>query len=187
MGGIAWFGRDIWLEALGRYLTAATGGYRSSADFAVVPTVDYIQADVHLETLEDALRLLRTGAIQHIVMTCPDLYGVSECELAETALRNRGFSGTHFEWLRTGRLPDEVEADKTIRWLKEHGARSAIIFLPSYKVRRLGGVYYRLGSQSAIEVNVSGENREFDPHKWWQSREARKRFAEELLRMTRLL
>ena len=87
------------------------------------------------------MRLLRTGRIERIVMSCPDLYGVSECELAETALRDRGYQGVRIEWLRTGRLPDEMEADKAIRWLRERGAKSAIILLPNYKARRLGGVY----------------------------------------------
>jgi hypothetical protein len=187
MVGIAWFGRDVWLEAFGRYLTETNGGSGSSADFAVVPAADYIRADVHLETLEEAMRLLRAGGIKRIVMSCPDWYGVSECGLAETALRERGYPEVPIEWLRTGRLPDEMEADKVIRWLTERGAKSAIILLPNYKARRLGGVYRRLGGQSAIEVTVSSQSREFDPQSWWRSREGEKRFAEEFVRMTRLL
>jgi hypothetical protein len=142
---------------------------------------------VDVETLEEAVRLLRTGTVKHIVMSCPDAYGVSECELAETALRDRGYLEARIEWLRTERLPDEMEADKAIRWLRERGARSAIILLPNYKVRRLGGVYRRLGAQSALDVNVSRQNGEFDPQRWWRSREGQKRFAEEFMRLARLL
>src|ERR1019366_859026 len=60
---------------------------------------------------------------------------------------------------RTEPLPDEMEAVKTIQYLRERGAKSAIILLPNYKVRRLGRVYRRLGSQSEIEVTVSRQNR----------------------------
>lgn len=187
MVGIAWFGRDVWLEALGRYLTATSAELGSSADYAVVPASDDIRADVHVETLEEAVRLLRAGRVKHIVMSCPDSYGSSECELAETALRDRGYLGARIEWLRTERLPDEMEADKTIRWLRERGTKSAIILLPNYKARRLGGAYRRLGVQSGIEVSVSAQNGDFDPQRWWRSREEQKRFAEELVRLTRLL
>jgi hypothetical protein len=140
-----------------------------------------------METLKEALRLLRTGRVKRIVMSCPDFYGVSECELAATALRGGGYPGDRIEWLRTERLPDEMEADKTIRWLTERGAKSAIILLPNYKTRRLGRVYHRLGTQSDIKVTLSSQNREFDPQRWWRSREGQKRFAEEVARLTRLL
>ena len=172
---------------LGRCLTSTGGGASSSADFAVVPAADYIRPDVVMETLEQAVRLQRGGSVTRIVMSCPDFYGISECELAETALRNRGYLGARIEWLRTEPLPDEIEADKTIRWLAERGAKSAIILLPNYKTRRLGRVYRRLGSQSEIEVTVSRQNREFDPQRWWRSREGQKRFVEKFLRLTRLL
>src|ERR1039458_1791435 len=115
---ITGFGRDVWLGAVGRYLTATSGGASSSADFAVVPAADYIRPDVGMETLEEAVRRQRGGSVKRIVMSCPDFYGVSECELAETALRNRGYLGARIEWLRTEPLPDEIEADKTIRWLE---------------------------------------------------------------------
>lgn len=187
MVGVAWFGRDAWLGALGRSLTASRGEPSSSVDFAVVPAADYIRPDVGMETLEEAVRLQLGGSVKHIVMSCPDFYGVSECELAETALRNRGYLGARVEWLRTEPMPDEMEAGKTIQYLRGRGAKSAIILLPNYKVWRLGGVYRRLGAQSAIQVNVSGQDREFKPRRWWKSREGQKRFAEELLRLTRLL
>src|ERR1035437_5487341 len=144
MVGIAWFGRDVWLGAVGRYLTVTNGGASSSADFAVVPAADYIRPDVGMETLEEAVRLQRGGSVKRIVMSCPDFYGVSECEIAETALRKRGYLGSRIDWLRTEPIPDEIEADKTIRWLAGRGAKSAIILLPNYKTRRLGRVYRRL-------------------------------------------
>jgi hypothetical protein len=186
MAGIAWFGRDVWLETLGRYLTATNGESSSTADFAVIPAADYVRADVHMETLEEAMRLLRVGKVKHIVMSCPDVYGVSGCELAEAALRRGGYPGVRIEWLRTEGLPDEMEADKILRWLTEHAAKSAIILLPNYKARRLGGVYVQVGAQSGFEVHVLRQAREFDPQRWWKSREGQKRFAEEFLRLARL-
>ena len=139
-----------------------------------------------METLEEAVRLQRGGSVKRIVMSCPDYYGVSECEIAETAVSKRGHLGSRIDSLRTEPIPDEIEADKTIRWLAGRGAKSAIILLPNYKTRRLGRVYRRLGDQSAIQVNVSGQDREFNPQRWWRSREGQKRFAEEFLRLTRL-
>lgn len=129
----------------------------------------------------------RSGGVKRVVMSCPDSYGVSECEFAETALRNRGYLGVRIEWLRTERIPDEMEAGKAIQYLRERGAKSAIILLPNYKTRRLGRVYRRLGAQSGIRVNVWSQEREFNPQRWWRSREGQKRFAEEFLRLTRLL
>lgn len=187
MVGIAWFGRDAWLGALGRSLTASRGEFISRVDFAVVPAADYIRADVGVETLEEAVRLQLGSSVQHIVMSCPDFYGVSECELAETALRNRGYLRVRVEWLRTEPIPDEREAVKTIQYLRERGAKSAIILLPNYKAWRLGGAYHRLGAQFGILVNVRSQDREFNPRRWWKSREGQKRFAEEFLRLTRLL
>jgi len=66
MVGIVWFGRDVWLGTVGRYLTATSGGASSSADFAVVPAADYIRADVDMETLEEAVRLQRGGSAKRI-------------------------------------------------------------------------------------------------------------------------
>jgi hypothetical protein len=183
---IAWLGRESWLSALGRYLIETPGGL-SVADVVVVPAADYIRADVSIETLEEAARLVREGRAKHIVMSCAEVYGVSECELAQKWLRDRGYSGTQIDWLRTAILPDELEADKTIQYLRERGVKSAIILLPNYKTRRLGGAYRRLGTQSAIEVNVMGQSREFDPQRWWRSREGQKRFAVEFVRLARLL
>ena len=80
-----------------------------------------------------------------------------------------------------------MEAGKTIQYLRERGAKSAIILLPNYKTRRLGRVYRRLGARSGIRVNVWSQEREFNPQRWWRSREGQKRFAEQVLRLTRLL
>jgi hypothetical protein len=184
--GIAWLGSERWLSALGCYLAAKNAGL-SVADVVVVPAADYIRADLSVETLEEAARLVSQGRAQHIVMSCAEVYGVSECELAEQWLRHRGYSSTQIDRLPTERLPDEVEADKTIGYLRKRGVTSAIILLPNYKARRLGRAYRRLGTQCAIEVNVVGQNREFDPQRWWRSREGQKRFAEEFLRWARLL
>jgi hypothetical protein len=139
-----------------------------------------------MDTLEEAMRLQGGFSVKRIVMSCPDFYGVSECELAEVALRNRGYLGVRIEWLRTERIPGEMEAGKAIQYLRERGAKSAIILLPNYKTRRLGRVYRRLGAQSGIRVNVWGQEREFNPQRWWRSRDGQKRFAEEFLRLTRL-
>lgn len=183
---LAWFSRDAWLAALGRCLTTGDEP-RSSAEFAIIPAADYVRSDVGMETLETAVRLQREGRVTRIVMSCSDYYGVSECELAESALRNRGYLGAQFEWLRTEPLPDELEAGKTIQYLKERSAKSAIVLLPNYKVWRLGAVYRRLGLQSSIQVHVSARNQWFNPQQWWRSREGKKRFTEELLRLTRLV
>jgi hypothetical protein len=183
---VAWFGRESCFSAFGRYLTDAHRGL-SVADVVVVPAADSIRADLSIETLEEAAKLVRDGRVKHIVMSCAEVYGVSECELAEKWLRDRGYPGTQIDWLRTERLADEMEADKAMRYLRERGVKSAIVLLPSYKARRLGGAYRRLGAKSAIQVDVWGQNREFDPQTWWRSRGGQKRFSEEFLRLARLL
>ena len=185
--GLAWFARDVLLESLGQYLTTAKSESDSNADYALIPASDYIRSGVNLETIEEAARLQRTGKVKQIAMTCPDMYGVSECGLAEKALRARGYSGTHLEWVRTVPLPDEIEANIAVRWLMARGAKSAFILLPNYKARRLGGVYRRLCAQSTLEVKVLKQSGEFDPRNWWRSRPGQKRFAEEVVRMMRLL
>jgi hypothetical protein len=185
--GTAWFGRNIWLEALGQYLTATDVESSSNADYAVVPAADYVRADVDKETLKEAVRLLHTGSVKHIVMSCPDAYGVSECELAEAELRDGGYPRVRLEWLRTTNLPDESEADLVLRWLTERDAKSVIVVLPNYKARRLGAAYVRRGAQSGIQVTLACQSREFDPERWWKSREGQKRFAEEFVRLARLL
>jgi hypothetical protein len=184
---IAWFGRGVWLSFLGQYLVGTKGESKSGADVVVVPAADYIRADVNTGTLEHAATLLREGRVRQILMSCAEAYGVSECELAEKALRDRGYPQTRIEWLRTERLPDEVEADLAIRHLKDSGNKSAIILLPNYKARRLGQLYRRLGAQDGIEVAVWRQAGAFDPQRWWKSREGQKRFVEELMRLTRLL
>jgi hypothetical protein len=187
VAGIAWFGRGVWLSFLGQYLVGTDGEVKSGADVVVVPAADYLRADVGLDTLEEAMRLQRGSWVKRILMSCPDWYDVSECELAEKALRDRGYPEARIEWLRTERLPDELEADLAIRHLKDSGSKSAIILLPNYKARRLGYVYRRLGAQDGVEVAVWRQAGAFDPQRWWRSREGRKRFAEELLRRARLL
>ena len=187
IAAIACLGRDAWLLFLGQYLVDSSGESKSSADVVVVPAADYIRPDVGMEALEEAVRLQRAGSVKRIVMSCKDSYGVSECELAETALRKRGYLGSRIEWLRTDPLPDEMEADKVIRWLKERGAKSAIILLPNYKTRRLGGVYKKLGRRSGIEASLFVQRSEFNPQKWWRSREGQMRFLEEIARFTGIL
>lgn len=183
---IAWFGRTLWLSALGRYL-ADTHGALSVADAVAIPAADYIRADVSIETLEQAARLVREGRVRRILMSCADAYGVSECEIAEKALRDKGYLEARIEWLRTEHLPDEAEADLVIRRLKDTDNKSAIILLPNYKERRLGRVYRRLGARNGIAVGIWGRRAEFDPERWWISQEGWKRFAEEFVRLTRLL
>jgi hypothetical protein len=185
--GFAWFGRNVWLVALGRYLTGSSRDLRSTADVVVVPGADRTHMDVRMETVEEAARLLRDGRVSRIVMSCAEFYGVSGCELAERALRDRGYPGVRIEWLRTERLPDDVEADKLIRRLRESGNKSAIVLLPNYKKRRLGAVYQRLGARSGVDVDIWGRGGEFDSERWWRVREGKKRFAEELLRFAGLL
>jgi hypothetical protein len=140
-----------------------------------------------MDTLAEAARLLQKSRVRHILMTCTDAFGVSACDLAEKALRNRGYSATRIESLRTNGLPDEDEADLAIRYLKTNNIKSAIILLPNYKVRRLGRVYRRLGVQEGIEVAIWPQTRDFDPQRWWKLREAKKRVFEELLRLARVL
>src|ERR1035441_6296328 len=77
--GLTWFGRDVWLDALGRRLTAG-GESGSSADFAIIPAADYVRSDVDMATLEEAVRLQREGGVKRIVMSCSDFYGVSRSE-----------------------------------------------------------------------------------------------------------
>jgi hypothetical protein len=183
---IAWLGRAAWLTALGGYLTETRGGL-SVADVVLIPAADYIRADVSIETLQEAARLVREGRAQHFVMSCAEIYAVSECELAQRSLKDKGYPETKIDWLRTERLPDEMEAAKTIRELRQRGFKSAIVLLPNYKARRLGETYRRIATQSAIEMTVLSMARDFDPQGWWRSREGHKRFLEEFLRLTGLL
>jgi hypothetical protein len=185
--GFAWFGRNVCLVALGRYLTCSSRDLRSTADVVVVPGADRTHLDVRMETLEEAARLLRDRRVNRIVMSCAEFYGVSGCELAERALGDRGYPGVRIEPLCTGRLPDEVEADKLIRRLRDNGNKSAIILLPNYKMRRLGAVYRRLSVRFGVDVDIWGRGGEFDPEGWWRAREGKKRLAEELLKFAGLL
>ena len=162
IAGIAWFGRGVWLPFLGQYLVGTNGESELGADVVVVPAADYIRPDVNTKTLERAATLLREGRVRHIVMSCAEFYGVSECELAEKALRDRGYPETRIEALRTERLPDEAEADLVIRDLKDSGNKSAIILLPNYKALRLGHIYRQLGAQDGIEVSVWRQAGAFD-------------------------
>ncbi len=184
---LAGFGREFWLAALGRYIAGSSRELKASWEIVVVPAADYLRADVGRETLAEAERLVHEGRARQIVMSCADLYGVSECELAERVLHHSGRLRARIEWLRTERLPDEVEADLAIRHLKRNGTGSAIILLPNYKARRLGRVYRRLGGRSGIEVDVMCLHGEFDPERWWRSGEGQKRFAEELVKLAGVL
>ncbi len=135
--GITWISREAWCAALGRFFTDGNLESGSAADFAVVPAADYIRPDVSIQTLEEVVRLQRTGSVKGILMSCPDYYGISECELAETALRNRGYPGVRFDWLRTKPLPDDIEAGQTVRWLAERGAKSASSYC---QITKCGGL-----------------------------------------------
>ena len=107
---LLWFNRSVFLTALGQYVVATTEDRHSVADFLVIPAADDIRPDVSTGTLTEAVRLLREGHVSHILMTCPDYYGVSECALA-------GHPDARIEWLRTERLADEDEADLAIKYL----------------------------------------------------------------------
>src|ERR1017187_3281141 len=75
-------------------------------------------------------------------------------QLAEKSLRDRGWPRAPIDWLPTKRLPDEIKADKTLRYLKERGVKSAIILITNYKARRLGRTYRRLGAQIGAAIYV---------------------------------
>ena len=177
---VAWLARGWWLAGLGGRLVRVDALAGMAADAVAVPAADYVRAGVPLETLEEALRLRGRG---RMLMSCPDWYGVSECALAESALKKRGYPGARLEWLRTARLPDEEEAEAVIGRLRQDGMGSAIILLPNYKTRRLGGLYKKLGQRAGVGVRVAAApGADFQPERWWQSREGQKRFAEEVLR-----
>lgn len=180
--GFAWFGRTLWLSGLGQYLVSPAEQTQTPADAVLVPAADYIRTDVFSNTLEDAAGLLRMGRAKHFVMTCADAYDVSECKLAERALADAGYQGVHIEPLNMSRVSDEVEADLAVRYLKTTGRRSAIVLLPNYKIRRLGRQYRRSGEESGIAIAIEGQNREFDPQRWWKSRQGQERVCEEFMR-----
>lgn len=186
IAGIAWFRREVWLAFLGQYLVGTNGAVPSGGDVVVVPAADYIQADVSAGTLERAAKLLHDGRVKHILMSCGEFYGVCECELAEKALRDRGYRDARIDSLSTPRIADEVEADLALRHLKDSGNKSAIILLPNYKAWRLGRVYRRIGAKDGIEIAVWPQTGVFDPERWWKSREGQKRFFAELLKVTHL-
>ena len=93
-------------------------------------------------------------------MSCPDYYGVSECELAVKVLQGTG--ARERERLVLNAAPaGRNRSGQGIPMVGGAGAKSAIILLSDYKAKN-GLVVYT--AQSPIEVSVSSQIPEFDPH-----------------------
>jgi hypothetical protein len=188
LAAAVWLRRDLWLTFLGGSLIRTDAEPTSAAEVLVIPAADYITNDTSTASLRYAARLVVQGRAGSILMSCPDWYGVSVCELAQATLAQQGFSDIKIQPLHLGPLPDDLEADLLVSHLSKSRLKTAIIMLPNYKTRRLGAVYRKLARQHGIAVFVAASpSTDFNPNNWWLTRKSRRLFSYETTRWLGIL
>lgn len=181
-------GRDVWLTFLGASLIQTDGAPTSAAQVLVIPAADYIINDTSTPSLRHAANLVAQGTARSILMSCPDWYGVSVCELAQATLAQQGFPDIKIQPLHLDLLPDDLEAGLILSHLSKSRLKTAILMLPNYKTRRLGALYKKLARQHGITVFVVvSPSTDFNPNNWWLTRKSRKLFYYETTRWLGIL
>lgn len=182
LGGLFGFSDDA-LRCIGRALVRVDNDV-PAVDALLIPTADWIVNDGSTESLVAALELVKHGGAKQLSMTCKSAYGTDSCTLANAVADRRGWERRAVVALFTSEgMPDREEAVAAVRELAKRGVGRLAVMLPNYKTARLGRIYRREGEKVGMRVWVlASRSPEFEPEHWWQSREARKRFFDEMAR-----
>jgi hypothetical protein len=153
-----------------------------------VPTADWLRDDFVSERLIEAAKLVQSGLGASLWVTCPTLYGVSECEIGKAFLTQAGFRAPTLQAIQTTFQPETAEARLAAEQLSSRGIKSVVVVVPDYESRRLDGIYRRICAQRGIVARtLAVSTPQFNADNWWQARQSRKVFFDEMTRWTGIL
>ncbi len=165
-----------WLAALGNYLVLSDPPVK--ADVGVV-----LAGDFSGSRILTGCELAREGYVSTLLISGPSgTYGNRESDLAISfAVKN----GCNADWLIP--VPNDArstrqEAAAIIPVMRERGVKSYLLITSNYHTRRATRVYARAAPDLEVHT-VDAPDIDFDPNKWWKSRQGEKVFLYESLKM----
>ena len=169
--------RNVWLGALGGLLVNAEPPQKS--DLIVV-----LAGDQFGRRIVFGAELVRQGyASQVLVSGPPNLYGFHEHELAIPFAVKRGYpEGIFIGFPVEGANNTEEEARRILPELRRRGVKRALVVTSDYHTRRASRVYRRQGRDIEVHV-VAAPDAVFRADRWWMSREGRKVFFLEFVKL----
>lgn len=165
----------LFFRACGRYLEC--GGPPRRAEAIVV-----LAGDFYGHRILKACELVREGYAPVALVSGPSgNYGHYESDLAIPFAVDHGCRP---EWLAP--VPNNCRSTRDesalfANELRRRGVKSYLLVTSNYHTRRAGRLFRRAAPDLSVAV-VAAPDENFDPDRWWHSREARKTFALEWLK-----
>jgi uncharacterized SAM-binding protein YcdF (DUF218 family) len=128
-----------------------------------------------------AAELYREGVAPVVVASGRMLrQNVDMAEVMEHDLESFGVPATSIVKLRHRAENTREEAVEAARLIQTHGWKRVLVVTSNYHARRARFIYGRV-LPSSVSLRVSGaRDSEFDPSRWWQTRQGQKLFMSEL-------
>lgn len=170
-----YFGRPLWLGALGSYLVKTDAPFH--ADIAVVLGGD----DTGRRVLK-AAEMVEQGWAPAVLVSGPKCcYGRNESDLAIPYAVARGYPPSWFiDFPMPGQSTRE-EARYVAAELRRRGVRRFLVVTSDYHTRRAARMWALVAPRQSFRV-IAACDEYFSPRGWWHSREGEKKFAIEWLK-----
>ncbi len=170
-----YFGRPLWLGALGSYLVKTDAPFH--ADIAVVPAGDNTG-----RRILKAAQMVKQGWAPAVLVSGPRCcYGWNESDLAIPYAVSRGYPSSWFiDFPMPGKSTRE-EARYIADELRRRGVKRFLVVTSDYHTRRAARMYALVAPRESFRV-IGACDEYFSPHGWWHSREGEKTFAIEWLK-----
>ena len=167
VAGILAATHNIWLRALGEYLTYSEPPCK--ADLIVVLAGDFFG-----HRIEKAGDLLKAGwAPIALVSGAGECYGYDEGDLAIQYAIRRGYPGDRFISLPSPGRSTVEEAQYMVSELRRRGVHRFILVTSDFHTRRASSIYRKAAPDIPFCV-VAAPDKDFSPDGWWHTREGRK-------------
>ncbi len=166
-----------WLTALGRFLIV--GEPPKNADVIVV-----LAGDWRGRRILHAAELIKQGYASRALVSGPrHHYGLYEHELAIAFAVKHGYPADWFIGVPMNTADStEDEAAQMVPELRRRGARRVLVVTSDYHTRRAGRIYRRKAPDLDIRL-VAAADAVFHAESWWKTREARKSFFLEMVKV----
>ena len=158
---------NVWMPWIGESLTYTEPPCK--ADVIVVLAGDFFGLRI-----EKAADLIRQGwAPKALVSGAGTCYGVNEGDLAIQMAVREGYPAAEFINLPSPARSTAEEARYVVPELRRLGVHRFILVTSSFHTRRAAKIY-RHADPDIPFCTVAAPDHDFNPKKWWQSRESEK-------------
>jgi uncharacterized SAM-binding protein YcdF (DUF218 family) len=158
---------DIWLRAIGEYLTYSEPPCK--ADMIVVLAGDFFG-----NRIEKAGELLKAGWAPNVLVSGAGVcYGNNEGDLAIQFVTRKGYAGDRFFNVPSPARSTTEEAQYMVQEMRRRGVHRFILVTSDFHTRRSAKIYRKTAPDIPFCVVAAPDN-DFSPDGWWHTREGRK-------------